>query len=165
MPTPYEVAEMVLAELQGAFVTSAHPPAAWQLVVGQEMAADLDAFSDGAGCGLGFVMVPAARLEPGAQQSPGGALFTRQSLVLGVLRCAPTIGDDLRSPTAAEQAAFAKVVLDDQVRLLAAVLAASEFDWVTEGDVSETPWEAIPVEGGVGGGAVTVELAIIGDCP
>jgi len=156
---------MVLTELQTAFLTSVKPPAIWQLTVGQEMAADIDAFQDAGCAGLGFVMIPEGALEPGTSQMRGGSKYMRQTIVIGVLRCAPTIGDDLRSPTSAEHSAYANLVLDDQERLYDTVLAVSDFGWITEEDISDPTWQAIPVEGGIGGGMITFEMAVISDCP
>jgi hypothetical protein len=165
MPSLYTADTMVMVELQALFATSVKPPASWQLVVGTEMVADVDAFRDDVCAGLGFLLIASGGLELGTSQQAGGSLYMRQALVAGVLRCAPTIGDDLRSPTPAEQAAYAQLVLDDKERLLQLGWAVSQFDWITEQDVSDPAWEAIPVDGGAGGGAVSFEMAVIGDCP
>jgi hypothetical protein len=164
MPTLASAASQVLAQLQASFVTSAAVPAQWQLIVGQEMAQDVDAFTDACCSGLGFALISNIALENGTQQLEDGSLYTRMTVVFGVLRCSPTIDDHLRSPMPAEHAAYAALVLDDAERILKAVWDVAGLPWVTEGDVSAPVWSAVPQEGGCGGGAATFEVAVIGDC-
>lgn len=159
-------AEMVKTEMQALFLASPEPPEVWKLTVGQEMAADLDAFNDSCCRGLGFVIVTSGGLELGTTQHSGGSRYTRLQIGIGVMRCAPTIGDDLRSPTEAEEGAYSYRALDDGELLLETVRRVAQFPWVTEEDITPDPrWEAIPTEGGCGGGMVVFELAVVSDCP
>lgn len=164
MPSIATAVDMVHAAFQAAFVTSAWTPQQWAIVTGQEVAADLDAFNDACCKGYGATLVPTGGLEVGTSQQYGGSLYTKVTISLMVFRCAPTIGDDLRSPTEAEHLAFTHKVLDDAERMLGVVWAVAQFPWITEQDISDPVWNAMPVDGGCGGGVVTFEMAVIADC-
>ena len=165
MPSLDTAAGMVLAEMQNAFVTSTKTPETWQLTIGEEVAADLDAFLDFCCKGLGVVLVSGGGMEVGTSQQQDGTLYQRMTVAMMVFRCAPTIDDAGRSPTPAEHRAFTAMVLDDVERMMHAVWAVASFDWITEQDISDPEWQAIPVEGGCGGALVAFEMAVIGDCP
>jgi hypothetical protein len=161
-----DAVDLVFAEMQGLFLAAPNPPQVWKKTVGQEMAANLDIYTDECCQGLAFLIVTSGALEIGTTQHPGGPRYTRLQFGIGVMRCAPTIGDDLRSPSAAEEGAYTNQVLDDGELLLETVRRASTLPWITEGDISPEPqWNAIPVEGGCGGGMVIFEMAVISDCP
>lgn len=161
-----DAVDLVAAEMQALFLAAPNPPEVWKVTVGQDMAADLDAYTDACCQGLAFMIVTDGTLELGTTQHPGGSRYTRLNFGIGVMRCAPTIGDDLRSPTAAEELAYTRQVLDDGELLLETVRRVAQFDWITEGDITaEPPWSAIPTEGGCGGGMVVFEMAVISDCP
>lgn len=157
-------AEMVLAAFQNAFAGSAHVPAIFQVTVGQEIAADIDAFTDACCQGLAVLMVTEGALEPGTVRDGDGVLYSKITVDFLVFRCAPTIGDDLRTPTPAEHLAYSRIVLDDMERMMRGAQAVHDFPWITEEDVSDPTWQAIPVDGGCGGGAVSFEMAVIGNC-
>jgi hypothetical protein len=161
-----DAVDMVLAEMQGLFLAAPDPPEVWKKSVGQDMAASLDAYADDCCRGLGFLIATSGNLELRTTQHSGGSRYTRLQIGIGVMRCAPTIGDDLRSPTAAEEDAYQRRVLDDGELLLETVRRVAEFDWITEEDITPDPgWDAIPTEGGCGGGLVAFEMAVISDCP
>lgn len=165
MPTIASAVASVHAAFQAAFITSAAVPATYQLLVGQEVVMDVDAFTDLCCSGLASTMVTGGRMEPGVVDTfDGGPLYSRIDIALTVLRCAPTIGDDLRSPTVAEHAAYANLVLDDMERMLNAAGAVAQLEWLSPGDMSNPEWAPIEAEGGCGGGAVLFTMAVIGDC-
>jgi hypothetical protein len=164
MTTLATAAEDILASMQGQFTTSTAVPANWKLVVGQELVADADFFTDQCCQGLGAVLITGGQLEVGTTQHIGGSLYTRMSVALTVFRCAPTIDDEGRAPTAAEELAFSRRVLDDIERMLRTVWDVAQYNWITEQDISDPEYAAVPVEGGCGGAVVTFEFAVIGDC-
>jgi len=163
MPTIATAVEMVLTAFQNAFVGSSQVPATFQVTVGQEVAADVDAFTDACCQGLAVLMVTEGGLEPGTIRHDGG-LYSKVTLDFLVFRCAPTIGDNLRTPTAAEHLAYSRIVLDDMQRMMRGAKAVHDFAWITEEDISDPTWQAIPVDGGCGGGVVSFEMAVIEDC-
>lgn len=165
MPTLNTTAGMILASLQAAFVGSTAVPATWQVVVGSEVVADVDTYKDWCCPGMGVVLISAVDLEPGTSRLQGGSLYLRMTVSLLVFRCAPAIDDAGHAPTPAQHAAYASRVLDDTERLMRATWDISAYDWLTEEDFSDPQWAAIPVDGGCGGGGVTFEMAVIGDCP
>lgn len=164
MPTISNAVQMVMTEFQKAFVGSANVPATFQITVGQEVAADVDAFADACCKGLAVLMIAEGGLEVDAVRYAGGALYSKVTIDFLVFRCAPTINDELRSPTPAEHLAFSQIVLDDMERMMRAAQAVHDFPWISEQDISDPQWSAIPVDGGCGGGALTFEMAVIGDC-
>lgn len=157
-------AEAVHNALKAAFVSSTSPPELWQLTVGEEVAADADAFTDACCKGLGVTLIPQAAMEVRTSQQDGGSLYMRMTVTLLVFRCAPTLDDAGRVPTEADHLTFTRTVLDDIQRMLQTVWAVSEFSWITEQDISDPEAVAIPVDGGCGGSMVTFEMAVIGDC-
>lgn len=166
MPTIATAAEAVLSAAQALFSGASDEPAQWQLVTGLEMAADLDVYTDGTCAGLGFVIVTGGNLEIGTSQQYGGQLYSRLTVSVGVLRCAPTINDNLTSPTPAQHLAYSRQVLADVERLLQVAWSVAQFSWITEEDITPEPgWEPVETEGGSGGSMVTFEMAVIGDCP
>lgn len=165
MPTLATAADMVLDAFKAAFATSPNTIKNWQLTVGDEAVQDIDAFTDQCCQGLGIVLIPTGTMEPGTSQKHGGSLYLTMTVHLIVLRCAPVMGDDLRSPTAAEHVTYTNRVLDDFERMMRAVWTISQFDWITEEDISDPEWDAIPVAGGCGGGTVMFRMAVIGECP
>lgn len=164
MPSTSTTAEMIFASLQSAFATSTAVPGQWQLTVGEEAVADMDASTDGVCPGLGVVLIPSAALEVGTSQASGGTLYMKMTVAMMIFRCAPRVDNAGMSPTPADHLAFTRRVLDDMERMLRAVWLVAEYDWITEGDISDPVWSAIPVDGGVGGGVVQFEVASITDC-
>lgn len=165
MPVLSTVADMVLAEFQKAFVASPWTPERWQITVGEEVAADIDAFTDQCCKGLGVVLISDGAMEVRTSQQQDGSLYMRITIHLMVFRCAPVMGNDGRVPKPEEHLLYTRKVLDDAERMMRAVWGVSEFDWITEQDISDPTWQAIPVDGGCGGGVVSFEMAVIGDCP
>lgn len=163
MPSLDTATQAILASMQARFVTSAATPAVWQLNVGEEVVADLDAFTDTCCQGMGVVLITNGALEVGTVRG-GAGMYMRITVALTVLRCAPTVDDAGRSPTEAEHQAYTSQVLDDVERMLATVKDVAQYEWVTEDDISDPEWTAVPVEGGCGGAAVVFEVAVIGAC-
>lgn len=164
MATLAAAAEAVHSALKAAFVSAANPPELWQLTMGEEVVADANQFADACCKGLGVTLVPQAAMEVRTSQQDGGSLYMRMTVTLLVFRCAPMLNDAGRVPTEADHLTFTRTVLDDIQRMLQTVWAVSEFDWITEQDISDPEAVAIPVDGGCGGSMVTFEMAVIGDC-
>lgn len=164
MPTLDAAVSMVLASMQARFVGSAATPANWEINVGDELVAELDGFRDICCPGYGAVLVTGGAMEPDTSQRYTNSLYQRVTVALTVLRCAPTIGDDGRSPTAAQQAAYSSQLFDDVERMMRTVYDVAQYQWITPEDISEPQWAPVPPEGGCGGAAVTFEMAVISDC-
>lgn len=152
--------QQVLGAVQAAYVGRPDEPKTVTVYAGPPEALPADSCKGGAL----FIAVSQIAPEPGTVQSGAPQIAAGMQLVVGVLRCAPSMDKQGRPPEPDQHLAAADQVLSDAEVMLEAIITLASGPEFSAGDLTDVAWAPIIPDGGVGGGAVSMLLGVTVTC-